>query len=602
MNVDKLTLKKIFDTTERLEAPLFQRPYVWTKDNNWQPLWEAIQSVAERRIRQESIRPHFLGTIVLDQIRVPTGKISSRQIIDGQQRLTTLQLALAAARDLSRMYGQEQYARAFTKLTDNDVPLSDCVDDIFKVWPTNADRDDFRDVMQAGCPSKVRAMPHSDPNDAWLIPDAYLFFSDCFMGWLGNNPQADGFAARLDSLHTTLRDDIQIVVIDLEEKDDAQEIFETLNALGTPLLPADLVRNFLFHLAAGQLHDTKKLYTQYWEVFDTEKSYWRSEKRMGRLKKPRIDVFLYYYVTLMRADDVLVPQVFRAFREMVDQSDGQNAADHMERFNAYARVYKAFDEAEVGSREELFFYRLDQMDTTTAFPLLLEVFKQHNKPESKAELLQILADLESFFVRRVVCELTPKNYNRFTVELIKGLREMGGFSAANIRTLLLQETSEATRWPNDEEFKEAWMSLQFYKRLKRARSRMILEALECELYTTKTEKADVDRALTIEHLLPQDWGKHWPLTFAPEDPKGEEKAERRRKDLLHSIGNLTLLTKALNPSVSNGPWPKKQHEILKHSALNLNRRLADIEAWNEEAIEARTAELFPVALKIWPHP
>ena len=89
MNVDKLTLKKIFDTTERLEAPLFQRPYVWTRDNNWRPLWEAIQSVAERRVKQESIRPHFLGTIVLDQIRVPTGKISSRQIIDGQQRLTT---------------------------------------------------------------------------------------------------------------------------------------------------------------------------------------------------------------------------------------------------------------------------------------------------------------------------------------------------------------------------------------------------------------------------------------------------------------------------------------------------------------------------------
>ncbi|MBU0678604.1 MAG: DUF262 domain-containing HNH endonuclease family protein [Verrucomicrobia bacterium] len=601
MNVDKLTLKKIFDTTERLEAPLFQRPYVWTKEDNWQPLWEAIQTVAERRIVQASIRPHFLGTIVLDQIRVPTGKISARQIIDGQQRLTTLQLALAAARDLSRLYGQEQYGRAFAKLTDNDVPLSDCVDEIFKVWPTNADREDFRQVMKSTCPAKVRKLPHSDPNDAWLIPDAYLFFSDCFMEWLGN-PQSKGFAARLDALHTTLRDDLQVVVIDLEEKDDAQEIFETLNALGTPLLPADLVKNFLFHLADGQQHDIQKLYNQYWVTFDVERSYWRGEKRMGRLKRPRIDVFLYYYVTLMKAEDILVPQVFRAFREFVGQSDGMNAAMHMEQFNSYAGVYRGFDQAAPNSREELFFYRLDQMDTTTVFPLLLEIFKQNNTPELKSDLLQILVDLESFFIRRAVCELTPKNYNRFVVDLIKEARAGNDFSASNIRTLLLKQTAEISRWPDDKEFKEAWLALPFYKRLKRARTRMILEALERELYTEKTEKIDVERSLTVEHLLPQKWAKQWPLTFSKDTPGDEDRAERLRKDSLHKIGNLTLLTKALNPAVSNGPWLKKRQAILQHSALNLNRPFQNIEAWDESAIDQRTEQLFSLATKIWPHP
>ena len=601
MNVDKLTLKKIFDTRERLEAPLFQRPYVWTNKNNWQPLWEAIQSVAERRITMTTTRPHFMGTIVLDQIRVPTGKISARQIIDGQQRLTTLQLALAAARDLSRLYGQEQYARAFANLTDNDVPLSDSVDDIFKVWPTNADREDFRQVMQAGTPAKVRKLPHSDPNDAWLIPDAYLFFSDTFKEWLGN-PQSEGFAVRLDALHTTLRDDLQVVVIDLEEKDDAQEIFETLNALGTPLLPADLVRNFLFHLAVGQQHDTKKLYDQYWATFDVEKSYWRSEKRMGRLKKPRIDVFLYYYVSLMKAEDILVPQVFRAFREFVGENPGMDAAKHMEQFDSYACVYRGFERAEPNSREELFFYRLEQMDTTTVFPLLLEVFKRNNTPELRADLLQILVDFESFFIRRAVCELTPKNYNRFFVDLIKEARGTNDFTAANIRALLIKQTAEISRWPDDKEFKESWLTLPFYKRLKRTRTRMILEALERVLYTEKTEKIHVERALTVEHLLPQEWAKHWPLSFSKDIPGDEEKAERRRKDALHKIGNLTLLTKQLNPSVSNGPWPTKRHAILEHSALNLNRPIQNIDTWDESAIDKRTEDLFALATRIWPRP
>ena len=132
---------------------------------------------------------------------------------------------------------------------------------------------------------------------------------------------------------------------------------------------------------------------------------------------------------------------------------------------------------------------------------------------------------------------------------------------------------------------------------------MILEALERELYTEKTEKVEIDRSLTVEHLIPQEWEKHWPLPTLPSgtvDDKWEDKAEKRRKNLLHSIGNLTLLTKALNPSVSNGPWEKKREKILEHSALNLNRPLPD--TWDESAIEKRSEQLFDLAARIWPHP
>src|SRR5437016_5839723 len=109
MKVDKRSLTEVFDPTMRLEAPLFQRPYVWDEENNWQPLWKSIQEVAERRLEAETVRPHFLGTIVLDQLRTPTGSVNSRQIIDGQQRLTTLQLLLAAARDLCDAENVEGY-------------------------------------------------------------------------------------------------------------------------------------------------------------------------------------------------------------------------------------------------------------------------------------------------------------------------------------------------------------------------------------------------------------------------------------------------------------------------------------------------------------
>lgn len=595
MKVDKVNLERVFERTERLEAPLFQRPYVWKRQENWKPLWDSIQLVAERRLEGKPIHPHFLGTIVLDQLDTGTGKIHLRQIIDGQQRLTTLQLALAAARDLCIRLSETRYAKAFEKMTLNEVPLSDDPDDRFKVWPTNADQRDFREVMNAGAPSLVRKMEHAD--DERLISNAYLYFCDTFDEWLGA-AATDVFRKRLEVLYTTVRDDLHLVVIDLEANDDAQEIFETLNSLGTPLLPADLVKNYLFRRAEIEQENTRKLYDLHWYKFDTEKGYWRKAVRQGRLKRPRLDLFLNHFLTLQRREEVIIAQLFSAYRDFVEESGGRSAAKHMELFSSYADVYESFERFPPDSREGLFFYRLEQLDTTTVFPLLLEVIRRYSASEHREELHQILGDLESFFVRRAICELTAKNYNKLVVELLKELHNTNDFSAAAIRTFLVKQESEVSRWPSDEEFKKAWLELLFYKRLKR-KTRMILEALEGALRTGKTERMTIEDKLTIEHLMPLKWSRHWPLSTPEGTPEAEEQAEVR-DSLLHTIGNLTLLTKELNPAVSNGPWDRKHEAILKHSALNLNRTLA--KQWNEGAIQARSEELLKTAIKIWPRP
>jgi len=598
MKVDKLTLERIFERAERLEAPLFQRPYVWKQEENWMPLWESTCTVAEKHLSGMPTRPHFLGTIVLDQVKTPLGRLHARQIIDGQQRLTTLQLALAAARDLCTKLSEHRYAKAFEKLVVNDVPLSDDPNDSFKVWPTNADREDFRSIMKAGAPSVVRKMNNSHAEDERLIPNAYLFFADTFDEWLGP-AGTDDFHKRLDALYITLRDDLHLVVIDLEAQDDAQEIFETLNALGTPLLPADLVKNYLFRLAEAQGEDTKKLYERFWAAFDREQGYWRRQIRQGRLKRPRLDLFLNHFLTLMLGQEVIISQLFSDYRNFVKNTNGRSAVKHLELFRDYASVYKSFDDFADGSREGMFFYRLNELDTTTVFPLLLEVVKRYNTPDGRNELYQILADLESFLVRRTVCELTPKSYNRLFVELVKQLSNTNDFSAGAIRDFLLCQEAESSRWPTDEELKKSWTGIQFYKRLKQSRVRMILEALEAALHTGKTEKVLIERKLTIEHLLPREWGRHWPLSVS-EDSLDADKKTEYRNEMLHRVGNLTLLTKKLNPAVSNGPWERKQQEILRHSALNLNRTLA--ETWDEDKFQGRSEELFKLAISVWPRP
>lgn len=601
MRVDKLTLERIFERTERLEAPLFQRPYVWKQERNWVPLWDAIRKVAEARLSGVPGRPCFLGAIVLDQLKTATGRLHARQIIDGQQRLTTLQLAIAAARDICADRGELGHAEAFKKLNVNYVPLSKEPDDIFKVWPTNADRQDFRETMKAGSVQAVRQMPHADPDDDWLIPNAYLYFADTFVEWLVAGT-ADAMQARLDALYFAIKEDLHLVVIDLEEQDDAQVIFETLNALGTPLLPTDLVKNFLFHLAEFQKEDTHKLYDKYWATFDTDKTYWRQEVRQGRLKRSRLDLFMNDYLTLVTGEEVSAAVLFSTFRDHVRTSSGQSAAAHMDSFRQYADVYRSYGEFPADSREGLFFYRLQQLDITTVNPLLLEVLKRHNCAKARHELLQILGDLESMLVRRAICELTTKNYNRLFVDLIKSCRAKADFSASAIRQFLLAQTTEVARWPDDDEFKKSWLTVSFYRRLKKSKARMILEAIEASLHTGKTEKIQIEKLLTIEHLLPREWEKHWPL---PETAKTEEEqaaASKARDEALHTVGNLTLLTKRLNPSVSNGAWDKKRAKILEHSALSLNRAFQYVTAWDESNISKRSEELFKYAVKIWLRP
>jgi len=602
MKVDKLNLERIFERTERLEAPLFQRPYVWKQRLNWEPLWEAIQKVADARLAGQQPRPCFLGAIVLDQLKSSTGKLHARQIIDGQQRLTTLQLAITSARDISASRNEAAYAESFKKLVFNHVPLSKDADEVFKVWPTNADRPDFRDTMTAGSVDAVHQHPHADKEDAWLIPNAYLYFADRFVEWIGPASGED-LQSRLNALYFAIKEDLHLVVIDLEEQDDAQVIFETLNALGTPLLPTDLVKNFLFHLAEYQKQDTQALYDEHWASFDTDKHYWRQEVRQGRLKRSRLDLFLNDYLTLMIGEEVSAALLFSTFRDFVGKNNGQLAAVHMEQFRSYADVYRSFGGFAPDTREGQFFYRLEQLDTTTVFPLLLEVLKQHNNPKGRNELLQIVTDLESFLVRRAICELTTKNYNRLFVDMVKSLRADGSFSAKAIREFLLAQTQDTNRWPSDEEFKTSWTVISFYRRLKKSKARMILEAIECSMYDSKTEKVvQVETQLTIEHLLPKEWEKHWPLKSKSDAHEDVETAKELRNEMLHTVGNLTLLTKRLNPSISNGPWEKKREKILEHSALKLNRHFQRVSEWNEPLIFKRSEELFKHAMQLWPRP
>ena len=266
MKVDKLWVGKLFGgDQERFDAPLFQRPYVWD-EARWTGLWDAVKTLAAARLTDKHAKPHFLGAIVLDQLSTTTGSLHLREVVDGQQRLTTLLVMITALRDFCSTAAQPTYAKACHLLVENRTPFSNDLVEKLKVWPTNADRSEFRTVMTSGSASAVRTwMKETSPDAAHLLSHAYLYFCDSIQAWLQDNA-TESIEKRLGSLYSAITEDLVLVVIDLESEDDSQKIFETLNSIGTPLLPADLVKNFLFRGISGDHPET--LYQTYWAKFD----------------------------------------------------------------------------------------------------------------------------------------------------------------------------------------------------------------------------------------------------------------------------------------------------------------------------------------------
>jgi hypothetical protein len=214
--------------------------------------------------------------------------VQKRQVIDGQQRLTTLQIFLSAFRDFCREQGCEDLAKEFDGYTLNKGLMADPAVDKFKVWPTQLDRALFSDVVCLGSRTaveqkypSVRGKRARKPDPRPRIIEAYLFYSDeiraFFLGTEQEQPIAaeQPIAGRIEECFQALKSAIQVVAIDLELGDDAQVIFETLNARGEPLLPADLLKNYIFLRAARLNEPQEELFRHYWLAFDD--ACWREE-------------------------------------------------------------------------------------------------------------------------------------------------------------------------------------------------------------------------------------------------------------------------------------------------------------------------------------
>jgi uncharacterized protein with ParB-like and HNH nuclease domain len=631
MQVGILTVQRLFGREVHYVVPLYQRPYVWNEQDQWRPLWDDLQSLVETMVDGAADRAHFLGASVQEPIPVPAGSTEIRRVIDGQQRLTTLQMLLKAFRDVALAHGHAPYAQAIEKLLRNDDPLIADAPKRLKLWPTRTDQQDYRHVMDSASPAELKqalGKPNADyPLKNHTIANAYLFFYQEIDAWL--SAQGADAAARVKGPYGAIRDQLRLVVIDLDDRDDAQAIFETLNARGAPLLSADLVKNDL--LSKLQPNEADEAYRIYWQGFDSDGAFWRERVGRGHAQRARIETFLLHALTLLTGKIVSAGHLYKAYLDYAQTPAAGEPVELLARFKRLGEIYRRLQQPQNDRRLDRFFYRLHTLDVVTAWPFILALYDRH---EDRPDIIRdVLLDLESYLVRRTVCRLSTRGYNTIFATLTGAITADPEDAVAAVRTVLLTGQAEVDRMPLDDEFLHAWTTNPLYENLTRPRMRMLLEAMEEALRTRFAEDAACPRNLTIEHIMPQGWREHWPLTndgaveqMAELDNAGnpaagepqpdattrlrtEEERARMRDRLVQTIGNLTLLTARFNPYQSNRPWvdgnaPEsgKRANLHAHTVLAMNRELCDRDDWTERDIAERTARLFELAKEIWPVP
>lgn len=598
---------ELFDGKKRYLIPLYQRQYAWSVSPQLELLWEDIErAVVRLEADRQAATPHFMGAIVIAQIKTYGKQVQAFEVIDGQQRLTTFQLLLAAFRDVANAH-DSVYGQEINKLIFNDGVMETPDVERFKLWPTLTDRRSFVHLID---PAADLASIGTAPDDEDGVVRPAVAAHAWFKARIEEHVTIDGAfeAFRLEKLFEALQAGLAAVSIELEGGDDPQTIFETLNSRGVDLSAGDLMRNFIFQRAKGLGQESgslnvDKLYSEHWLPLD--RWFWREEDNRGRQTKPRLDWLLVDHLSMKRAEVVSVDQLFESYRRWIlNETPFSSVEQELLSISSSATIHRRIAEQRSDDVLGRFGRFAKAFDVSTAMPLVLYLATDGAIDQ---DLPDALAMIEAFILRRDICGLTTKNYNRMFIDVLDKVRKSNLPALRALEVQLSIGDSELNRWPDDEEWKAGWLGRDQYKGPRQPRLRYLFEAIEKAKRTALSEEIEIKSELTIEHIMPQKWRSHWAVPgfeHVADDEIDVDQLNREveREQAINKLGNLTLLTHSLNATVSNGPFSVKMPAVRAHASLTLNRELNAFDHWDEEAILQRGQALFEVARKIWRGP
>jgi uncharacterized protein with ParB-like and HNH nuclease domain len=349
MEPRNMAIGGVFADSKRLVVPIYQRTYEWTPERQIDTLMDYVEAKAEGRLSNEPARfLHYMGALLLiPRSGFVFGRIPVFDIVDGQQRITTFQIALAALRDLALERAEQSIADQIRPLLFNldEASMQDKKSERFKLEPTRLDRPLFRELMttplaalqeiyapyftQAGQLRKTGVSPPKPLAAWWYIRERAAEFID----------ESDNPGLRLRALLEAMLQDMHLIVITLAETDDAQVIFETLNFGGEPLAAMDLVRNDVFHRAARNNENIEDLMDTGWEMFETP--FWKEKATQGRITKPRMDFFLANTLAAETGKETLLNELYAAYKRYSIDRKYPSVEAELEVLRKHAPTYRA---------------------------------------------------------------------------------------------------------------------------------------------------------------------------------------------------------------------------------------------------------------------
>ena len=610
MDTQITTVRLAFPQGKQYAIPSYQRNYVWTRQGQWEPLWEDVKTLTDQALDAGSkARPHFLGTIITKEIGTE-GFITRWWVVDGQQRLTTLQILIAAARAAFSERGLVQYADILSELLANGSMILKRPSDKYKIEHKSSDYAGFAMIVEAALSPSNGAVGQSH-----LTP-CYAYFRKKVGEWLdlcGN----DEIVRRAEALTATTLTHLQVVDIRLDGEENGHAIFEALNARGEPLTEWEKTKNYILSLAVGKEDpDGDHTYQDYLERYD-EDPYWNEIVRVPRFTGKRIDLFLFFFAQIelprrrqeMSGErDINTLQRNRLYREFrfvgehLYRRDRLELLAMLERLKSYADIYRKITEREDFSEyaQEVLRKR-GVLNLASLIPVFMELVATLGYGKDLDRALRIV---DSYLMRRIALKANYSGFDDVAFAHVQALRDA---PADDICAVLIEQFLKSTgahRWPSDEELALHLLTRDMYHGISSARLRLLLGGIAARMHGERERELVMPfalrRSLTVEHVAPQSWERHWQedLEFGHTD---EEKS--RLDQLVHRIGNLTLVTTAINPKLGNRPWDYKV-KLLKKDNLEMNRRLRkDMvhSIWNEAEINRRSKQLADYITKIWPH-
>lgn len=556
-------LREILEGTKQYVVPSYQRDYAWSTAQ-WNALWRPVERQFDALVNGNSLSPYFLGSLVINA-QADSSASSDEQprrwdIIDGQQRLTTIVILLAALRDATtssmlREGIDEQILR--NKYASGDGRP--------KILPKAADADGIRDLLVDG-----------GEGGTGRIHVAYTWMRER----VGRLLDVHGSAAA-SQLRQAILDGLLVVKIEVGEGDNPHRIFQTLNSTGVGLSEVDKLRSHFFML----LPDSHE---------GAHQTYWRPmEAALGR------SFGRFVWVDLASRgnglEQVKTEAVYEQWQQILQDAEHseEEVTATLKDLHRRHKIFLAATAPQEGG-PAISLRRLNEWSSNVHQPLTHHLLVRHAAGElSDADLRQCLALIESFLVRRMLVGTPTNNLNRIFTTLVG---QVASFDEPGIVDALHRFLSEPGKyWPTDAELREKAETATFAAFQRVTQRYFVLRRLE----EHRAQDGYIDWTsanFTLEHFMPQKLNAQW-STYLRES--GVKDVEQVHRELVDTIGNCTLTS--LNQRLSNSFLDRKQ-EILSGSTLHLNTEIAESADWLPENIRPRSRRLIDDAIEIWEGP